>query len=104
MLYAAESIPAGIIIASYRGEIISETKRAAREATLGFGSQTCTMQYKEPDSMEPLYVVDARFKGRLGSFINHACEASANCALEALQLHHRLFEPRGTLPRTNPSA
>ena len=87
MLYAAEHIPAGSIIATHRGEVISEAKRAAREETLGFGSQTYAMQ--QPDSMEPLYVVDARSTGRLGRFINHACGASANCALEALQLHHR---------------
>ena len=89
MLYAAELIPAGTLITSYRGEVISETRRAAREATLGFGSQTYAMQYKEPGSMEPLYVVDARSRGSLGRFINHACGASANCALEALQYHHR---------------
>ena len=89
MLFAAEHIPAGAIITTYRGEVISETRRAAREASLGFGSQTYAMQYKEPGSMEPLSVVDARSTGSLGRFINHACGASANCALEALQHQHR---------------
>ena len=89
MLYAAEHIPAGSNIATYRGEIISEAKRAAREETLGFGSPTYAMQYKEPGSMEPLYVIDARSTGSIGLFINHACGASANCALEGLQLHQR---------------
>ena len=65
MLFAAEHIPAGVLIATYRGEIISESRRAAREASLGFGSQTYAMQYKEPGSMEPLYVVDARSTGSL---------------------------------------
>ena len=87
--YAAEHIPAGSIIATYRGEVISEARRAAREATLGFGSQTYAMQYKEPGSMEPLYIVDARSTGSIGRFINHACGDSANCALEALQYQHR---------------
>ena len=89
MLYAAEPIPAGAIITTYRGEVISETQRAAREATLGFGSQTYAMQYKEPGSNEPLCVVDARTTGSLGRFINHACGDSAYCELEALQFQHR---------------
>ena len=72
MLFAAEHIPAGAIVATNRGEVISEARRAAREASLGFGSQTYAMQYKEPGSMEPLYVVDARSTGSLGRFINHA--------------------------------
>ena len=89
MLYAAEHIPAAAIITTYRGEVISEARRAAREATLGFGSQTYAMLYKEPGSMEPLYIVDARSTGSVGRFINHACGASANCVLEALQYQHR---------------
>ncbi|HSG19996.1 MAG TPA: SET domain-containing protein-lysine N-methyltransferase, partial [Burkholderiaceae bacterium] len=59
-----------------------------RESVLGFGANAYTMQYKEPGSTEPLYVVDARTRGSLGRFINHVCGASANCEIEGLQYHN----------------
>ena len=89
MLFAKEAIPAGAVITTYRGEVIAETKRATRESVLGFGANAYTMQYKEPGSTEPLYVVNARTRGSLGRFINHACGASANCEIEGLQYHNR---------------